>query len=239
MDPLGAMILAAKDYRYFAEVRFFFDGFHCFHTYKNNTMNNIIVKDKKNPNFYSLVIMYIKQNFHKTVKTQVTQVNLSKKINPVENNKNNNKNNNMNINDSQINKVTHVNLKDKEKEKEKEVETSSIINVNKFNLNEEFIENYNIKNKEDNNKETNKEILENIAPEKFDLNNETNLDVKSKNLIKNKLGNLVMSDKEKHTLMSELKDFMENEKQKQPNINPILAKYIITIFYIMLLKTNK
>lgn len=35
---------------------------------KNNTVSNITVKDKHNPNFYSLVIMYIKQNFHKTVK---------------------------------------------------------------------------------------------------------------------------------------------------------------------------
>jgi hypothetical protein len=35
---------------------------------KNNSIGNIIVRDKKNPNYYSLVIMYIKQNIQKILK---------------------------------------------------------------------------------------------------------------------------------------------------------------------------
>jgi hypothetical protein len=35
---------------------------------KANRVDNIVVRDQRGPNFYSLVIMYLKQNLHRTVK---------------------------------------------------------------------------------------------------------------------------------------------------------------------------
>ena len=159
---------------------------------KNNTVSNIIVKDKKNPNFYSLVIMYIKQNFHKTAKVQqVTQ----KKPNTTE--------------------VIS--------QKAKEVENPQVSTINTFSINDNFIKTTPAIKVEE---------LENI----LDSDNSSNSEDKTVETKQQSISKISMSDKEKKTLISQLKEFMEGTKEKSVPVNPILSKYIVTTLLTTLVK---